>query len=877
MPALLEPARWWQVAIPLTAVVVFSIVLRYSIVSMPLERDEGEYAYIAARWLAGDVPYRDVFNQKTPGVFAAYAALFAAGFRSVMAIHWLGHGALVSTVLVLYFLARRLFSHQVGWIAGLFLSLIGMSPAVLGSAANTEVFAILPLTAGVYFALRASETGSVWDGVLTGVFGGLALACKQVTLPVVLFSFVWVIYYRGRARVHDEANKESAVLLVPDSEVGIRCSVSVVEVRKAGEIESPTSQLVMIARDSSDAVVSIESENQMSIRSSQRSQLPLTASLSTDTPAQKPIVSMPTLAGALLFGLVLVGAPICIYFASQGAWSAFFDCVAGHNLAYGARIPLRFYGWNFWVASKYLYIVFAPMFAAAAYAMYVFRSRGATSARFCLWWLLASFLATSAGGYYRRHYLVLLLPPLAVIAAYGIEAVAALLEPKRRSSQRWVCAGLAIAVMSWPLYLHRNYFWSGSVEFICRQLYGMNPFPESQAVGKLLRDNSDPQDRIFILGSEPQILFFADRASASRYVFVYPLFVSAQSIDRQKEVMAELRRQPPKFMVLVDPGTVATSFSIGADSPQYIFDSVGQMLHDEYVPFAASTVGVDGTTRIARPKYEDGVPSLMIADGERVIMRVYQRRAPSNTSRIDQSGEDGVKSQQSQLETNLNDVRARIDRAARVSGRNADSVRLVAVTKTVDIPVINQLAELGITDLAESRPQELWRKHELIGHPVRWHLVGPLQKNKARRTLPLAEMIHSVDTESLLDRLNQLATEMDLCPSVLLEVNVSGETAKHGFSPSELPGIVAAASEYARLQIHGLMTMAPQHEDPENARPYFASLREMRNRLASLSSSQCPMTELSMGMSGDFEVAIQEGATMVRIGSALFQDIGNPT
>src|SRR5262245_11093821 len=191
-----RPTRWWWVIAPLAVVIIFSIVLRAGIASMPLERDEGEYAYIAMRWLAGDVPYRDAFDQKTPGVFAVYAALFATGLRSVDAIHWLGHTALVSTILVLYLLGSRLFSHQVGWIGGLFAMMLAMSASVLGSAANTEIFAILPLTAGLYFAVRASESGNVWDSVLTGMCGGLALMFKQVTLPIVVFSFVWVLHYR---------------------------------------------------------------------------------------------------------------------------------------------------------------------------------------------------------------------------------------------------------------------------------------------------------------------------------------------------------------------------------------------------------------------------------------------------------------------------------------------------------------------------------------------------------------------------------------------------------------------------------------------------------------------------------------------------------
>src|SRR5262245_53787856 len=264
----IRPTRRWVVLAPLAAVIIFSMVLRVGIASMPLERDEGEYAYIAMRWLVGDVPYRDVFDQKTPGVFAAYAALFASGLRSVEAIHWLGHAALVSTVLVSYFLGCRLFSHQVGWIAGLFAVMLAMSASVLGSAANTEIFAILPLTAGLYFAVRASESGNVWDSVLTGMCGGLALMFKQVTLPIVVSSFVWILHYRGRARLQQlpSSNAESA--------------------------------------------------------------------FGSTRTAAAPSASGTVLGISLFVGLCSVLAPVCIYFAMQGAWSAFFDSVTGHNLSY---------------------------------------------------------------------------------------------------------------------------------------------------------------------------------------------------------------------------------------------------------------------------------------------------------------------------------------------------------------------------------------------------------------------------------------------------------------------------------------------------------------------------------------------------------------
>jgi hypothetical protein len=197
----------------------------------------------------------------------------------------------------------------------------------------------------------------------------------------------------------------------------------------------------------------------------------------------------------------------------------------------------------------------------------------------------------------------------------------------------------------------------------------------------------------------------------------------------------------------------------------------------------------------------------------------------------------------------------------------------VAVTKQVDSTVAAALVDLGVTDLGESRPQELWRKAEDVHKPVNWHLVGHLQRNKARRTLPLVTLIHSVDNLPLLRSLDELASQRGLQPAVLLEVNVSGEASKHGFRPDDMAAALEAAGQLQGVRVCGLMTMAPYDSEPERARPNFAGLRAMRERLQRFAPPNCPLHELSMGMSGDFEVAIAEGATIVRIGSALFEGI----
>jgi pyridoxal phosphate enzyme (YggS family) len=223
---------------------------------------------------------------------------------------------------------------------------------------------------------------------------------------------------------------------------------------------------------------------------------------------------------------------------------------------------------------------------------------------------------------------------------------------------------------------------------------------------------------------------------------------------------------------------------------------------------------------------------------------------------------------------NLERVRAHIAEAAARAGRTADEVRLVGVTKYVGPQEARSLLAAGLHDLGESRPQELWRKAEaLSGQDVRWHLIGHLQRNKVRRTLPLSPLIHSADSLRLLTAINQEAKSLSLTAHVLLEVNVSGEAAKHGLAPDEVEPLLPAAAALRHVRVLGLMTMASLAGGREQAQRDFIRLRELRDRLAPSCPPEISLGELSMGMSDDFDVAVEEGATIVRVGSALLEGI----
>ena len=223
---------------------------------------------------------------------------------------------------------------------------------------------------------------------------------------------------------------------------------------------------------------------------------------------------------------------------------------------------------------------------------------------------------------------------------------------------------------------------------------------------------------------------------------------------------------------------------------------------------------------------------------------------------------------------NVAAVRGRIAEAAARSGRTTDDVALVAVTKYVGPEEIRALVRAGCTTLGESRPQQLSDKApQLDDLPIRWHMIGHLHRNKVRRTLPLVVMIESVDSLKLIEAIDRIAGELSLQMPILLEVNVSGEEAKHGFAPDAIEPSLAELAGLTNTQVRGLMCMAGFASGRDGARAEFAALRQLRDRLQVNCPEGIAMDELSMGMSADYEIAIEEGATIVRVGSALYEGI----
>ena len=218
----------------------------------------------------------------------------------------------------------------------------------------------------------------------------------------------------------------------------------------------------------------------------------------------------------------------------------------------------------------------------------------------------------------------------------------------------------------------------------------------------------------------------------------------------------------------------------------------------------------------------------------------------------------------SDIRENFLRVMERIEKAAQRAGRDAKAVKLVAVSKTVESVRVKEAIEAGVSILGENYIQEAQKKIEEIGRPVSWHFIGHLQSNKAKHAVRLFDMIHSVDSLSLAQELNRRAIQTI---KVMIEVNLSKEASKFGSEEEKILTLAQEISKLDHLSLEGLMTMPPLFDSPEMSRPYFVALRELKEKMA---REGIPIKDLSMGMSNDFEIAIEEGATYVRVGTAIF-------
>ncbi len=219
---------------------------------------------------------------------------------------------------------------------------------------------------------------------------------------------------------------------------------------------------------------------------------------------------------------------------------------------------------------------------------------------------------------------------------------------------------------------------------------------------------------------------------------------------------------------------------------------------------------------------------------------------------------------------NLREVEARVAAACARAGRDRGEVTLVAVSKTKPVPMLQEIYDAGTRDFGENKVQEICAKQPVLPDDIRWHMIGHLQTNKVRQVIDKACMIHSVDSLKLAQVIEKEAAKRDLDIPVLLEVNVAEEESKFGARTEETAALIQEIAQLPHIHVRGLMTIAPFVDDPEENRPVFRRLKELSVDIAEKNINNVSMCELSMGMTGDFEVAIEEGATLVRVGTAIF-------
>jgi len=226
------------------------------------------------------------------------------------------------------------------------------------------------------------------------------------------------------------------------------------------------------------------------------------------------------------------------------------------------------------------------------------------------------------------------------------------------------------------------------------------------------------------------------------------------------------------------------------------------------------------------------------------------------------------------IRENVHFVRNKIAEACQRSGRDPEEVELVAITKTVDVEQINEAMKAGILVVGENRVQEAWRKFQEVGKGVHWHIVGHLQTNKVKRVLQFADMIHSVDSVYLAREIQTQAEKLDRTIEILIQVNTSGEESKFGLEPVVTIGAIEEISAFSNLEIKGLMTIGAFLPNPEDVRPCFKLLLDLKDRVNEHKIAGVEIGTLSMGMTNDYEVAIEEGSTIVRVGTAIFGERG---
>jgi len=488
---------WWA----LLAIVLLSAAgMRYGLLDVPLERDEGEYAYAGQLILQGVPPYQHLYNMKLPGIYAAYAGVLAVFGQTHTGIHI---GLLLinaATIVLMFLLGRRLFDPLTGIVTAASFAVLSISQSVQGVFANAEHFVILPAIGGLLLLLKARDDDKTWLLFCSGLLLGIGFLMKQHGAAFIIFGGLYLLIDQLRNRP------------VSLRRLTLICAVFIT-------------------------------------------------------------------GAAVPYGLT------CVILALAGTFENFWFWTVTYVLSYTSQVPIE-QVWSI-LKNRAVYIGgAAPLIwtlVVVGLSALLWDKRARQRSTFTALFVLFSFVSMCPGLYFRPHYFVLILPAAALLTGIAISSMTNVLSNARTRIVRY---GLPIIValicLTVSIYQQRAFLFQMTPLQVCRATYGSNPFPESLEIGQFIREHTTENDRIAVIGSEPQIYFYSGRRSASGYIYMYPLMENHDfALQMQKEMIGEIELAKPSFLIVVG---CSTSWLRGPSSKTLIFEWLRRYQHEHYIP-----------------------------------------------------------------------------------------------------------------------------------------------------------------------------------------------------------------------------------------------------------------------------------------------------
>jgi len=531
----------WQVWLALGAIVLLVAAIRIRLLNVPLERDEGEYAYAGQLLLQGVAPYKLAYNMKLPGIYALYAAILALFGQTPAAIHFGLVLVNAATIIVTFLLGRKLFGTAAGLAGAGAFGLLSLGRYVQGLSANAEQFLVLPAVGGLLLLLKAMERRGRLMLFSAALLLGLGFVIKQHGIAFILFGAVYIVYLEVRRKPFNAGDLLlSAVTCAAGAAIpfGLTCLL----LWRAGVFE----KFWFWTFDYAGSYVS---------------SIPLSA-----VPAILKVRLVP-----ILYSSVLIWVLCCV--------GVVFVLARRRDYA----------GW---------------VFAAGL--------------------LLFSAIAVSFGFYFRPHYFVLALPAAAIFAGAGFTAVRArLIGGRGKKGGAAATVILSLIVIAHTIYLQRAYLLYSNADEVSRLVYGANPFPESVEIGRFIKEHSKPNDRIAIIGSEPQIYFYANRRSATGYIYMYDLMAANDyALRMQREMIKEIEMNRPEFLVVVSPA-IFSSWHISPNSHRMLLGWLNDYIKENY-----EAVGLVDIYSMKKTEYIWGSVLANYRPRSKSIIEVDRRKRP---------------------------------------------------------------------------------------------------------------------------------------------------------------------------------------------------------------------------------------------------------